>query len=114
MRLCASGKRSRFFMPHGNPSDIVPPRDGIGDSVEGVPCHAVDSLHACCHEPINEYFRTSFLAIACIDSLLLFRYRVRERSHALLRTGRMFAPLMLTFPFLVNVLSLSVRILSSS
>ena len=46
MGVRAGGERRRFFMVHGNPLDIVPFADGIGDAIERVARDAVDSLDA--------------------------------------------------------------------
>jgi hypothetical protein len=55
VRFRSRRKRGGFLVSHGNPFDVVPRADGIGDAVERISGQSIDVLHARRHQSVNEH-----------------------------------------------------------
>src|SRR5262249_39807843 len=54
MRFSASCERCCLFVPHMNPTNLLPMANGIGDPVQGVAAHTVNSLNSCLQQDIYQ------------------------------------------------------------
>jgi len=55
MRVRPGGKRGSFLMSYGNPLNVAPRPDGIGDAIEGISSKTINLIHPGGHERIHKH-----------------------------------------------------------
>jgi hypothetical protein len=61
MSIRSRRERGGFLVSHGNPLDVIPRADRIGNAVQGVTGQSVNPLHPGCNQSVNEKISNSFL-----------------------------------------------------
>src|SRR4051794_20592383 len=78
LRLGTGRKGTRLFVAHMHPVDDTTASDSLGDAVQAVTDHAIDALHACFLEHLDDHVRDVHPNISGFGNSRFARRRVRR------------------------------------